>query len=104
MFSSFGTCVDVQVWRDNTITTGINATDYCQLFADRATLVDGRCYTNNFGGTSEVSAIIAGFVASVQGILKARGLRPLNSREHIALFRDTLTGHPQLDDFGTPML
>src|SRR5205814_3970066 len=48
-----------------------------------------------FSGTSSATPIVTGVLAGVQGFLKARGRRPLTSREAIVLLRGN--GSPQQD-------
>ena len=38
---------------------------------------DQRCYTRTFSGTSSATAIVAGVVACISGVVKAHGLEPL---------------------------
>jgi hypothetical protein len=57
-----------------------------------------KCYTSSFSGTSSASAILAGVAASVQGIVKAAGKKPLTSQQFQQLFRDPQNGFPQADD------
>jgi hypothetical protein len=101
--SSFGSRVDVQAWGENVFAPVIDITDdqgrhtFCNAVPDGSPLQnDNQCYMTFFSGTSSASAIIAGFVASVQGILKAQNLRTLNSREWNVLLRDPTTGWAQL--------
>ena len=53
-------------------------------------------YTRTFSGTSSASPIVAGAVASIQGIRKAYGLSILNPRQMRDLLRTT--GTPQAMD------
>jgi hypothetical protein len=96
-FSSYGARLDVQAWGENVATTGglvVSDPSYCEL--NVTGIVDtNRCYTNSFSGTSSASAIIAGIAASVQGILRGQGLKPLTPQQFIQLFRDPNSGFPQ---------
>lgn len=82
--SNFGSCVDVQAWGKDVVTTGGNReSGYSDLHHDTVT---SRCYTKSFGGTSSASAIIAGSAACVQGALLEAGRPPLSSiemRDHL---------------------
>lgn len=57
-------------------------------------------YTDIFSGTSSASAMVAGALACVQGVLRARGLRPLSPAQARGLLR--ATGSPQQDAPGRP--
>jgi len=69
-FSDYGDRVDVQGWGSGVATTG-----YGDLFAPGGDPT--RAYTENFSGTSSASPIVAGAVASIQGIAKDRFGVPL---------------------------
>jgi subtilisin family serine protease len=56
---------------------------------------ENRWYTDEFGGTSSASPIVAGVLACVQGVLKAKKAPPLTPAEARALLRKT--GRPQTD-------
>jgi hypothetical protein len=97
-FSDYGSRVDVQGWGERVFTTGQGGpsttgpdpTDKNQMYC-------------NFAGTSSATPMVAGVVASIQGMLKALGRPPLLPTE----MRDLLvaTGTPQqqadLDGDGT---
>lgn len=88
-FSAYGSRVDVQAWGEN-----VASTEACST---------NDCYTDSFSGTSAASPIIAGVVASTQGVLKAMGLRVLTANEFRTLFRDPSTGWPQTPRPGGPV-
>jgi hypothetical protein len=98
-YSGYGRRVDVQAWGENIVTTGYptDSPRDCNLGPILPPPDLNQCYTSNFGGTSGASAIIAGVVASVQGVLKMSGRRPLTSNQFIQLFRDPATGDAQAD-------
>ncbi|KAF2685859.1 subtilisin-like protein [Lentithecium fluviatile CBS 122367] len=78
-WSNWGSRVDVQGWHRE-----VTATGYGDLQGGKD---PSRYYTDDWGGTSSATAIIAGLVASLQGILQARGVRPLTSKEARRLLR-----------------
>lgn len=85
-FSNFGPILDAQGWGHDVTTCGIG---------DLQGLDEDRFYTSDFGGTSSATPMVAGALASVQGILRAAGeplLTPAKARE---LLRTT--GAPQRD-------
>jgi hypothetical protein len=92
-FSNFGTSLDVQGWGADITTIG---------FGDLQNGPDERAwYTDNFGGTSGAAAMVAGVVASMQGIQLAGGKRPpLTPTDVRAGLRQT--GKPQADGPGGP--
>jgi hypothetical protein len=98
-YSNYGIRVDVQAWGEDIWTTGINLPTYCDGYPTIAVLEppksDTRCYTSSFSGKSGASSIIAGIVASVQGTLKAKGLRVLTPREMRSLLKDPQVTQPQ---------
>ena len=74
-FSNFGYMVDAQGWGHEVTTCG---------FGDIQALDEDRFYTNDFGGTSAATPMVAGALASVQGIVRAAGkplLTPAQARE-----------------------
>jgi len=92
-WSNYGSRVDVQGWGEHIVTTGGRS---APEYHDRIHSVDeNRCYTKSFGGTSGASPIVAGAVASVNGIVKAAGRPPLTSVEMRELL--STTGTPQTD-------
>ncbi|KAH6667508.1 peptidase S8/S53 domain-containing protein [Halenospora varia] len=78
-FSCWGSRVDVQGWGREVTSTG-----YGDLQGGGS---NDLFYTDTFNGTSSASPIITGVVASIQGVLKARGRRPLTSHEMRLLLR-----------------
>jgi hypothetical protein len=85
-FSNFGSMIDAQGWGHEVTTCG---------FGDLQGIDEDRWYTPDFGGTSAAAPMIAGALASVQGVLRAAGrplLTPARARE---LLRTT--GSPQRD-------
>lgn len=89
---NYGSAIDVQGWGEEVTTTGFGS------------LLGGpderRDYTDQFSGTSSAAAMVAGVLASVQGVLRANGLPPLTPREARELLRRT--GSPQQDAPGRP--
>ncbi|KAK5651439.1 hypothetical protein OQA88_12446 [Cercophora sp. LCS_1] len=91
-FSNYGQRLDVHGWGSGVYTTG---------FGDLQCGPDPiRWYTGSFSGTSSASPCVAGCVAVVQGVLKARGRRVLSPAEAKYLLR--LTGSPQRDSPNSP--
>lgn len=101
-WSNYGSRVDVQGWGQKVTTTGYGncLTASCNTTACPN---QNQWYTNGFGGTSSASAIVAGAVACIQGVLKAQGRPPLSPAEMRHLL--AATGTPQqpadLDGNGT---
>jgi len=91
-FSNFGGRLDCQGWGRSVTTTG-----YGDLFSGPG---ENYWYTNAFSGTSSASPIVAGVVACLQGIAKAKGnlLSPLKTR---TLLRKT--GSPQTPGPSAPV-
>jgi hypothetical protein len=86
-FSNYGARVDVQGWGREVTTTGygdLQGGNNADLW-----------YTNRFSGTSSASPVVTGVVASVQGVLRARGHRRLTSDGARRLLRSC--GSPQQD-------
>lgn len=50
-----------------------------------------------YTGTSASGAIMAGVVASIQGVVKAAGRKPLNAWDFLDLFKDPRCGVAQVD-------
>lgn len=76
-FSNYGNRVDVHGWGDLVATLGYG--DRWPFNSDPATR--NYQYTQHFGGTSSASPIVAGAVASLQGIRLAAGQEPLSSQQ-----------------------
>jgi len=92
-FSNFGAIVDAQSWGREVTTSG-----YGDL---QGGTNEDRWYTNQFGGTSSASPVVAGALACVQGSL-ATARRPLLTP---ATARHALraTGSSQQVDYGRPL-
>lgn len=86
--SNYGACVDVQGWGRSITTTGFG-----DLRIDKG---KSNWYTTEFGATSGGTAMVAGVVAVIQSIVKARGLAPLTPLQMRQLL--TATGTPQTGD------
>jgi hypothetical protein len=72
-FSNYGSCIDCQGWGREVTTCGAG---------DLAGGSDeNRWYTKRFSGTSSAAPIIAGVVASLQGVAKHRNGTPLSPSE-----------------------
>lgn len=84
--SSYGARVSCQAWGQTVVTCGGG-----DLFDGGP---DAR-YTYAFGGTSASAPILAGAIASVQGILKARSVRPLSPERIRSILADPSNGTPQ---------
>ena len=91
-FSNHGARVDAQGWGREVTTTG---------YGDLQGGVDETVwYTDTFSGTSSASPIVVGALASIQGILAARGMPRLTPAQAIGVLR--ATGSPQTDGPGMP--
>lgn len=82
-FSQYGSRVDLFSWGDNVTTTTWS----------RRNPTTG--YTHDFGGTSSANPIIAGVVASLQGVARANGLGNIAPKAMRALLVET--GYPQIN-------
>jgi hypothetical protein len=91
-FSNFGRRVDAQGWGREVTTTG-----YGDLQGGSN---QDLWYTDHFSGTSSASPVVVGALASVQGVLRARGHRLLTPEGARRLLR--ATGSPQQDTAGRP--
>ena len=96
-FSNYGARLDAQGWGREVTTTGGRGGDPGDLQGGADETV---WYTDTFSGTSSASPIVVGALASIQGILAARGLPRLNPRQAIDVLRTT--GSPQTDAPGRP--
>jgi uncharacterized repeat protein (TIGR03803 family) len=84
-YANYGSCVDMQNWGENIITTG-----YGDLYdAEGPNLY----YTSTFGGTSGATPIVVGEAALLQSIYKNATGQLLTSPQIKALLRNT--GSPQ---------
>jgi serine protease len=82
--------IDVYAWGAGVVTLGYG-TGGMSPFENTRPI--NRFYSNSFSGTSSASAIIAGAVASLQGILRTPGRSPLMPVEVASVLRTT--GSPQ---------
>ncbi|MCP4304280.1 MAG: S8 family serine peptidase [bacterium] len=89
-FSNYGSRVDVHGWGENVTTLG-----YGDLF-DGGHNDRDHLYTAGFSGTSSASPIVTSAAASLQGIVVAAGLKPLDSVGMRSLLSFTST--PQTGD------
>ena len=89
--SNYGQRVDVHGWADGVATAG-EPGDWADLQDYQGAGGANRCYTQSFNGTSSASAMVAGAVACLSGILNANSLGPISPAE----MRDLLvrTGTP----------
>lgn len=97
-FSSYGSRVDVQGWGEDVVTTGYGPAPPPALprgYRDPDDPDDpDSWYTFRFGGTSSASPIVAGAVASLQGIALEQFKTPILPFQMRKLLVDT--GSPQL--------
>lgn len=91
-FSNYGTRVDAQGWGRSVTTCGGGDLRFGHD--------PRRWYTRTFAGTSSASPIVAGALACLQGVLRARGRPALGPEEAMDLLRRT--GSPQQDAPGRP--
>ncbi|WP_437960339.1 S8 family serine peptidase [Sorangium sp. So ce119] len=91
-FSNYGGRVDAQGWGCEVTTCGYG--DIQRGHDPR------RWYTDRFSGTSSAALMVAGAIASLQGVLRAKGRPPLGPEEVRALLRTT--GSPQQDGLVWP--
>ena len=87
--SNYGSRVDAQGWGDNVVTCGYGGLDDNDDDEDR-------WYTSRFNGTSSAAVMVAGAVACLQGIMRARGT-PLDPITVRMLLRDDGLNSPQRD-------
>lgn len=95
--SGFGSRVDVQGWGREVTTAGADGDGPGDLLGGGE---EDRWYTDVFSGTSAAAAMVAGALASVQGVLKAAGREPLAPGPVRELLRTT--GAPQQGAPGRP--
>jgi hypothetical protein len=96
-FSNHGARVDAQGWGREVTTTGGRGANPGDL---QGGTDETLWYTDTFSGTSSASPIVVGALASIQGILAARGLPRLTPQKAIDVLR--ATGSPQTDGPGMP--
>jgi hypothetical protein len=96
-FSNHGARVDAQGWGREVTTTGGRGGNPGDL---QGGADETLWYTDTFSGTSSASPIVVGALASIQGILAARGLARLTPQQAIDVLR--ATGSPQTDAPGRP--
>lgn len=82
--------IDVHAWGGNVVTIGYGDGNDTPFDMSRPI---NRFYTQQFGGTSSASAIVAGAVSSLQGIRRAAGRPPLTSVQLTNIL--STTGSPQ---------
>ncbi|AZE55646.1 hypothetical protein C4K03_3493 [Pseudomonas synxantha] len=82
-FSEYGSRVDLFSWGDSVTTT----------IWSRANPTTG--YTHEFGGTSSANPILAGAVASLQGVARAKGVGNIAPKTLRAIL--VATGYPQIN-------
>jgi Subtilase family len=92
-FSNYGSSVDAQGWGREVTTLG-----YGDLQNGGS---EDRWYADEFAGTSSASPIIVGALACLQGIRRARGVKPLTPAQARAVLRST--GSPQQADTNAPL-
>jgi serine protease len=86
--------LDVHAWGDNVVTIGYGIeVNNLNTPPFEGTRPSNRLYSNGFGGTSSASAIIAGAVASLQGICRTSGRPPLMPIQLANIL--SATGSPQ---------
>lgn len=91
--SSYGARVNCQGWGEMVATTGDDGVRDNIVFDGGSS---DKTYSNYFG-TSSATAMIAGVVACLQGIAKARDQNPLAPGVVRSLLSDPLNGKPQRD-------
>ncbi len=84
-YSNYGSCVDVQNWGENIVTTG-----YGDLYSAEG---PNLYYTSTFSGTSGATPIVVGEVALLQSIYKQSTGQVLTGQQIRSLLRST--GSPQ---------
>lgn len=90
-FSNWGAVVDAQGWGREVTAAG---------YSDLQNGIETRGYTDKFSGTSSASPIVVGACACVQGVARARGVRPLTPAQMRMRLRTT--GSSQQDAPGRP--
>jgi serine protease len=84
-FANYGSCVDMQNWGENIVTTG-----YGDLYDAEG---NNLYYTSTFGGTSGATPIVVGEAALLQSIYQSATGQSLTSAQIKTLLRNT--GSPQ---------
>ncbi|MBC9715452.1 S8 family serine peptidase [Streptomyces sp. TRM66268-LWL] len=96
-FSNYGARVDAQGWGRETTTTGGSWNRPGDLQGGAEEIA---WYTDTFSGTSSASPVVAGALASLQGMLKASGSAPMSPQQAREVLR--ASGTPQQDAPGRP--
>jgi uncharacterized repeat protein (TIGR03803 family) len=96
-FSNYGSCVDVQNWGENIVTTG-----YGDLYSTEG---PNLYYTSTFSGTSGATPIVVGEVALLQSIYQHATGQLLTAPQIRALLRSTASpqtggAYPVFDNIG----
>jgi hypothetical protein len=91
-FSNFGRRIDLHGWGGMVTTLGYGSGPSGRIAPWNVGVIN-RFYTNNFGGTSSASPIVAGAVASIQGARRASAREPFNASQMRTLLDQT--GTPQ---------
>jgi len=97
-FSNYGSRLDVQAWGEDIVTTGGRSE---MSYMDLQPLGKNRSYTKSFGGTSGASAMVAGAVGCICGVLLGAGKALPPPSEMRKLLTDT--GLQQLVSGGCPV-
>ena len=92
-FSNYGQAVDAQGWGLEVVTTGFGAL--------QGGSNEDRWYTDEFGGTSGATPMVAGAIVCLQGILRAAG-QPLRTPPQARSLVRTV-GSPQQHGVGAPI-
>jgi serine protease len=97
--SNYGDRIDLQGWGDSIVTTGGLSDGSQDTAFETASGFDSggdaeQFYTDTFGGTSGATAMVAGAVASLQGIARKQGiaLTPAQTREMLINTGSAQTG------------
>jgi hypothetical protein len=94
-YSNFGSMMDTQGWGEEVATCGGN--NNLTPLAE-----EDRHYTRGFRGTSSAAAMVAGALACLQGVIRARGATITPSRVRDLLRNDSLGSLQQVGPFMSP--